>query len=284
MYAIKDYVYSGSTSYQQVDIVDTYTFGRSLILDGKVQSSKFDEHIYHEALIHPAVVLHGRPRNALIMGGGEGAVLRELCKYPFIEKIVMVDIDEAVVNLCRTYLPEWHNGAFEDKRVQVLHMDARRYLEETDERFDLIYSDLTEPFEEGPSYLLFTRQFYTLVKNKLTDKGLLTVQAGGIGLDYIRIHAAIRNTLQNCFAYARSYHTFIPSFDSSWGFVIASGAAVLESPGAGEIDRFLAGLGSSFKFYDGETHTGMFCLPKDVRELLAKEQNILDDAHPLTVY
>ena len=196
----------------------------------------------------------------------------------------MVDLDEAVVNLCRKYLPEWHGGAFDDRRVELLHLDARRYLADTDETFDIIYSDLTEPFEEGPSYLLFTRQFYDLVKTRLAENGLVVVQAGGIGLDEIQTHAAIRNTLQSCFPNVRSYHTFIPSFNSDWGFVIAAVTSSLECPGITRIDRFLNGISSSLKFYDGETHAGMFYLPKDVRVYLEKNHLVIDDRKPLAIY
>jgi spermidine synthase len=281
LYAIKKTLFSDQTPFQRVDLVDTFTYGRLLILDGKTQSAEFDEHIYHEALVHPAAILHSAPKEVMIMGGGEGAVLRELCRYPQIEKIVMVDIDSKVVEVCREHLPEWHQGAFEDSRVELLHQDARAYLEETGRQFDIIYSDLTEPAEEGPSKLLFTREFYQMVKTKLNPGGILAVQAGGFGLDYLSIHSAIRNTLEQVFDSVCSYHTFIPSFDSSWGYIIAGAKPNQLKLGRAEIDRRLGDIAGKLKFYDGETHEGMFCLPKDVRQALAGNQTIIEDGKPV---
>ncbi|MDY6827436.1 MAG: methyltransferase domain-containing protein [Bacillota bacterium] len=115
--------------------------------------------MYHEALVHPAAVMHDNPRRVMVIGGGEGAVLRELCHYTNIACIVMVDIDETVVEMCRQHLPEWHRGCFDDLRVQLFHMDERRYLEDNDQKFDIIYSDLTEPYEDGPSKLFLPVSF-----------------------------------------------------------------------------------------------------------------------------
>lgn len=282
LYAIRKNLFSDQTPFQRVDIVDTFTYGRLLILDGKTQSAEFDEHIYHEALVHPAAVMHANPRQVMIMGGGEGAVLRELCRYDHIEQIVMVDIDSKVVEMCRQHLPEWHQGAFEDSRVELLHMDARKYLEETDRRFDIIYSDLTEPAEEGPSKLLFTREFYKMVKTKLKPGGILAVQSGGFSLDYLSIHAAIRNTLELNFSTVCSYHTFIPSFDCDWGYIIACEDSSLLEVGREEVDRKLDSIKKELRFYDGETHEGMFCVPKDVRRALHDDQTIIEDGKPVS--
>lgn len=281
LYAIKKYLFSDETPFQKVAIADTYTYGRVLILDGKIQSAEFDEHIYHEALIHPAVVIHQKPRQVMIMGGGEGAVLRELCRYPAIESIVMVDIDSKVVEMSREYLPGWHQGAYDDSRVELLHQDARLYLEETDRKFDIIYSDLTEPDEENPSKMLYTREFYNMVKTRLNPGGILALQAGGFGLDYLSIHAAIRNTLELVFDSVRSYHTFIPSFDCSWGFILAGVEPDHVDIGREEIDRRLHEIAGQLRFYDGETHEGMFCVPKDIRKALRDDQTIIEDNRPV---
>jgi spermidine synthase len=282
LYAIKKSLFSGETPFQRVDIVDTFTYGRLLILDGKTQSAEFDEHIYHEALVHPAMVMHHDPKTIMVMGGGEGSVLRELCRYSGVEEIVMVDIDGTVVEMCREHLPEWHRGSFEDSRVDLLHMDARQYLEETDRKFDIIVSDLTEPAEEGPSKLLFTREFYNMVKTKLKPGGILAVQSGGFSLDYLSIHAAIRNTIKFAFSTVRSYHTFIPSFDCSWGYIIACEDDSIFNLDRKEVDRRLGGIADQLRFYDGETHEGMFCIPKDIRKALRDDQTTIEDGKPVS--
>lgn len=282
-FAVQRYIYSGETAFQRVDIIDTHIYGRCLILDGMVQSAEFDEYIYHEALIHPAIVLHRAPKQVLVMGGGEGAVLRELCRYPGIEQVVMVDIDREVVELCKEHLARWHRGCFTDSRVELLHMDARRYLAGTGRRFDIIYSDLTEPAENGPSRLLFTRQFYELVKSRLAPGGVLAVQAGGFSLDYLSIHAAIRNTLRLCFPAVYSYHTYIPSFNCEWGFIIASGERDPRELSAEAVDSFLDRIAPQLRFYDGETHRSMFLVPKNIRLALEEDRTIIDDSSPVTI-
>lgn len=279
-YAIKRYLYSGKTSYQRVEIVDTVTYGRALILDGKVQSAALDEYIYHEALIHPAMALHPAPRRLLLIGGGEGAGLREILRYPQVERVVMVDIDEDVVGLCREYLEQWHRGSFEDPRVELHFADARCYLENSEEKFDIIISDVTEPFEAGPSALLFTRQFFEIVKERLHPDGIFALQAGGLSIDYMEVHAAVRNTLRRCFAGLRSYHTYISSFDSPWGFIIASDLHDPLTLDREEVDRRLSGIAHRLKFYNGEAHEGLFCLPKNIRQALAVNRNVFDDEHP----
>ncbi len=283
MYAIKNYLFSGETPFQKVDIIDTYTYGRLLVIEGKAQSAELDECIYHEALVHPAAVMHGKPRRVLIMGGGEGATLREVCRYQDMESIVMVDIDEQVVQMCREHLPGWHRGSFEDARVELLHMDARRYLEETDQKFDIIYSDLSESVEEGPSRMLFTREFYSMVKTKLNPGGILAVQSGDFSLQYINVHAAIRNTISSCFEAVASYHTFVPSFNCAWSYVIACEDRGMLRIDSDEIDRRIEKTADQLEFYDGETHIGMFCLPKNARKAIRDEKSIIEDSKPLAL-
>ncbi|MGH9204623.1 MAG: methyltransferase domain-containing protein, partial [Vicinamibacterales bacterium] len=133
------------TKFQDVAIQEFEHLGRVLILDGKIQSAEVDEYIYHELLVHPAMLAHPKPRRVLLCGGGEGAPLREILRHPSVESVVMVDIDAELVALCREHLPAWHAKAFDDRRVRVLHADARAFVERTDERFDVIVNDITDP-------------------------------------------------------------------------------------------------------------------------------------------
>src|SRR5438552_6007724 len=178
MHAIARTIVEAQTKFQHVEILQTAAYGKTLVLDGRIQSSQADEFIYHDALVHPGMLTtEGPPRTALVIGGGEGATLREVLRYPSITRAVMVDIDGEVVDLCRRHLPEMHQGAFEDRRAEVRHEDARGYLEKTADRFDFITIDLVEPLEEGPACMLFTREFYTLVRDPLTPGGPMTMQA-----------------------------------------------------------------------------------------------------------
>src|SRR5205823_12274239 len=178
MHAIKRTIVELQTKFQHAEIMETLAYGKLLVLDGRIQSSQAEDFIYHEALVHPGMLACDRaPESGLVIGGGEGATLREVLRYPSVRRAVMVDIDAEVVALCREHLPEMHQGAFEDPRTELRHEDARAYLERTDERFDLIVVDLVEPLEEGPACMLFTGEFYMLVRERLSPKGVMTMQA-----------------------------------------------------------------------------------------------------------
>jgi len=144
LHSIKERIYSGRSKFQSIDIVNTGSFGICLILDGKIQSSEADEFIYHEALVHPAMITHPQPERVFIAGGGEGATLREVLAHKTVKRAVMVDIDEEVVSLCRRFLPSWHQNAFDDPRAELHFVDAREYLDESSDKFDVIIIDLAD--------------------------------------------------------------------------------------------------------------------------------------------
>lgn len=285
MHGINKYIYCSETPFQKVEIVDTPFWGRCLILDGKIQSAEYDEFIYHESLIQPAMVLHPSPRKVLILGGGEGAVLREVLRHEDVETVLLIDIDSQVVELCKTYLSSWNAGTFDDPRVEVLHTDARKFIEERKELFDIIIGDLTEPVEEGPSYLLYTKEFFALVAARLAPGGVFALQAGSYNPRLIDVHSCLYNTLQLTFAHVRSYHAFIPSFDTEWGFLFASHTLDPLATHPGKIDQTIKRkLLTELAFYDEETHRGMFAVPKNIRQILAREKRIISDDSPLFTF
>ena len=223
MHAIKRTIVEAQTKFQHVEIMETPAYGKVLVLDGRIQSSQGDEFIYHEALVHPGMLAaETAPRSGLVIGGGEGATLREMLRYPSMTHAVMVDIDGEVVDLCKKHLPEMHQGAFEDARTELRHEDARAYLEKTSERFDFISIDLVEPLEEGPACLLFTKEFYTLVRDRLTPGGAMTMQAGMTKVGELGFFSAINRTLKEVFPVVAGYQTYISCFGTPWGFITAT--------------------------------------------------------------
>jgi spermidine synthase len=283
LFALKETVYSQKTKFQRVEVIETQHFGRCLVLDGKIQSSEKDEFIYHEALVHPPMVIHPCPEKVFIAGGGEGATLREVLAYRSVGKVVMVDIDAESVDICRRFLPSWHQGSFEDKRVELLHLDAREYLKKAPEKFDVIILDLTDPLKGSPSCLLYTQQFYQLAQERLTPKGMISVQANSCSLGESRIFVAIINTLRSALPSVFPYQTFIPSFGSLWGFALA-GEELAEplSLSCQEIDSCITSrITKKLNFYDGLTHQGMFSLPKHLREEIGQERRIITDENPI---
>lgn len=273
------------TPFQQAEILETASYGKCLVLDGRIQSSERDEFIYHEALVHPGLLaVESPPRSALVIGGGEGATLREFLRYPSLRRAVMVDIDAEVVALCRRHLPEMHQGAFDDPRTEVVHDDARAYLERTEERFDLIVSDLVEPLEEGPACRLYSREFYRLVHDRLTPAGVFTMQAGMTKVGEQAFFTAIHRTLREVFPVVAPYQTYVSCFGTPWGFIAASKKVDPRRQDAAAVDRLIAErVKGELQYWDGQTHQHAFALPKHLRRALAAETRIVTDAAPLTV-
>src|SRR5579863_3714578 len=171
-HAIDEVYFSGRSEFQQIAVVRTPVFGKMLVLDGDTQSSQADERIYHETLVHPALAAAKNRREVLVLGGGEGATLREVLRSPDVTRCTMVDIDATVVDLAKKYLPEWSDGAFDDPRARVIVGDALQFMRGARDRYGVIVSDLTEPLEDSPSNPLFNEAVFALVKSRLETGGI----------------------------------------------------------------------------------------------------------------
>jgi spermidine synthase len=283
-HAITRTIFSLRTPFQLMEILETASYGKCLVLDGRIQSSVADDFIYHETLVHPAMLLHPRPETALVIGGGEGATLREVLRYGSITKAVMVDIDRAVVDACREWLPEMHRNAFDDPRTELRHEDARGYLETTRERFDVAVIDLTEPLEAGPACLLFTREFYRLVADRLTAEGVVVLQAGMTKIGELDFYAAMARTLSEVFPVVAPYQSFVPCFGTPWGFIVAAKAGDPRTLAPATVDqRLRERVRGELGFYDGAAHLHMFSLPKFLRQTLAAADRVVTDAEPILI-
>ena len=281
-HAIKGTVYHGHSDLQEIVIADSQCFGKFLILDNEFQSSEVDEFIYHEALVQPALVLHPMPEKVAIIGGGEGATLREVLRHKTVSKAVMVDIDEKVVECSKKYLPTFHNGSFSDKRTTLLFGDGRRFLEDTNETFYAVIIDITCPLEDGPSYKLFTREFYEIVKQKLTPQGVLSVQSSTTSPIALDTYTIVDRTLKDVFANVFPYAAYIPFFSILWGFCLATNSLDLTLLTREDMDqRISERVNGELRFYDGTTHQALFNLPKYVRKALSHQTHVNHDSQPL---
>ncbi len=277
-------LYSLHTKFQQMEILETAHYGKALILDGRIQSTVLDDFIYHESLVHPGLILHPRPETALVIGGGEGATLREVLRHRSIRKAVMVDIDQAVVEACREHLPEMHRGAFVDPRTELRHEDARGYLQATRERFDVAIIDLTEPLKAGPACLLFSREFYRLVADRLTEAGTLAMQAGMTKIGELGFYTAMARTLAEVFPVVAPYQSFVPCIGTPWGFIVAARAGDPRTLSPETVDgRIGERVSGELGFYDGQAHRHLFSLPKFLRQAIATCDRVVTDAEPLIV-
>ncbi len=223
LHKFKKIIRKKRTKFQSMVIADTYSFGRCLVLDGEIQSALADEKIYHEMLVHPVGGFCAlKPKNVIILGGGEGATLREVLRWKSVKKAVMVDIDGETVEFCKKYLKPWHKGSFRDSRAEVVYEDAFSYVKNSREKWDLIIMDLPCPLEGGPAYKLYTLEFFKILKKHLSTGGFLVTQAGGASSVDIDFHFALYATIKKVFKNLMSYQMFVPSFDVPWAFIAAS--------------------------------------------------------------
>ena len=277
--------YRGQTEYQHVEVMDGATFGRTLVLDGKTQSTEVDEFAYHEALVPPSMIAHPNPKSVFVAGGGEGATIREVMSHRSVEQVVMVDIDKQVVDLCREYLPNHHQGSFDDPRLELHHMDALEFLEDTSLRFDVVIVDVPDPLEAGPAYLLFTQEFYSLLKERLRPGGLMVAQSGPTGpAFYEQCFSAVANTVGSVFSDVYLSEAFVPSFGTTWGFVIGSTGPDPTSLSVEETDsRISDRIDGELRFLDGITLRGMTSVPKYLRKAVDAEEKIITRDNPIFV-
>ena len=271
---VKGPVLSLQSRYQKIDVLDTYEYGRMLFLDNMAQSSELDEFIYHEMMVHPCMLSHRPVRNACIIGGAEGATLREVLRHD-PERVVMVDIDEELVRVCQQHLPQWSQGAFADPRVELLFLDGRKYLEETRETFDAILIDLSDPLENAPSTLLYTREFYRTVAERLSPNGCVAVQSESFNLVRIETHARVRNTLCAVFPYVRTYPCLTHAFHEIYSFALASKS---RDPAQADIESALKETGLQCRYYSAELHRGLFHLPGYVHEAYRRFDRPITDS------
>jgi spermidine synthase len=278
-------IFSVKTKFQDVQFLKCYGLGEVLVLDNKIQSAEFDEYIYHEALVHPAMFTHPAPKNVLVLGGGEGATIREVLKHSTVEKVTMVDIDGELVELCKKHLQKWHQNSFFDPRCNILYTDAWDYVQRSKEKFDVVIADISDPIEGGPALNIYTKDFYKLVYRILDDQGIFVTQAVEVFYKEKEYHSQINRTVSSVFPITESYCDYVPSFSAVWGFVIGSkrfSALKLDEKSISDIAH-KRGI-EHLRYYDHETHRRLFSLPRMVRERIMQQQSIATITHPIKVF
>jgi spermidine synthase len=219
-YAVNKVLFSDKSEYQKVDIIETPSYGRALFLDHLMMTTEKDEFIYHELLSHVPAVRTQNPERALIIGGGDGGIARELCKYPSIKEIIVAEIDQMVVDASRKYLPSIA-ASFDDPRVKTQIGDGAAYVEsQTDKSFDLILIDSTEPI--GPGITLYQEKFYKTCCAKLKDNGHFAAQ-GLAPFIHAESQILMSQTLKKAFNWVKPYMGVIPTYPTAlWLFFHAS--------------------------------------------------------------
>ena len=214
-------LYSGQSEFQRIDVFESPEFGRFLTLDGYMMLTEKDEFIYHEMITHVPMAVHPHVRRVLVIGAGDGGVIRELTRYPEIESIDMVEIDPQVVEVCREYLPQTA-CKLDDPRVHIHYEDGLKYIRRFEDAYDLIIVDSTDPF--GPGEGLFTREFYGNCYKALREDGIMVNQHESpfYDEDAVACQRAHKRIVES-FPISRVYQAHIPTYPSGhWLFGFAS--------------------------------------------------------------
>lgn len=259
-------LYSGQSEFQRIDVFESPEFGRFLVLDGYIMLTEKDEFIYHEMITHVPMAVHPHVEKALVIGAGDGGVVRELTKYPEIKQIDMVEIDEQVVQISRAYLPRTA-CRLDDQRVSIHYEDGLKFVRSKENEYDLIIVDSTDPF--GPGEGLFTKEFYGNCYKALREEGIMVNQHESPFYEEdatacMRAHKRIVES----FPISRVYQAHIPTYPSGhWLFGFASKRyhPVRDLDGERWLAREL-----DTKYYTPRLHEGAFCLPAYVERLLRR--------------
>lgn len=246
---------SEKTPFQKMEIYETDSHGRVLLLDGLVQTTEKDEFFYHEMLVHPAMMAHPRPQDILIIGGGDGGALREVLRHR-VRSAVLVEIDARVIEVCRKHFPGLALS-FGDKRAEIVVDDGNRFIRETDRRFDVILVDSSDPV--GPSVVLHQRSFYVALKMCLRPNGIIAAQAGAplFHLEHLRKK---RVFLKELFSIALYYLGPVPTYPGGlWCYAFLSDRVDPRKDLGKNVPRKL-------KYYNSDVHHGAFALPEFMRD------------------
>ena len=262
-------LYSGRSEFQRIDVFDSPEFGRFLTLDGYMMLTEKDEFIYHEMITHVPMAVHPHVRKALVIGAGDGGVVRELTRYPEIEQIDLVEIDQLVVEVCKKYLPQTA-CRFDDPRVQIHYEDGLKFVRTCEDEYDLIIVDSTDPF--GPGEGLFTREFYGNCYKALKEDGIMVNQQGSPfyaedATAMQRSHKRIAST----FPISKVYQAHIPTFAAGyWLFGFAS--KKYHPINDMDSDAWNA-LNMRTRYYTTRLHVGAFYLPAFLEEMLREVED-----------
>lgn len=252
-------IHKKKTPYQDLKIYQTRRFGKILILDGNTQTTEKDEFIYHEMMTHPVLLAHPKPEKVLIIGAGDGGILREILKYPTVKKISMVELDEEVILTSKKYLPSISNGSFKDKRAKIIIADGANFVSQTKEKFDLAIIDSPDPV--GPAKVLFSKKFYQNIFSVLNADGIMIRQTGSTMWQPKEVKANYK-LLSAIFTFCAIQLAAIPTYAGGFfSFVIASKKINPAAAPYIKIAQKYKKLRLKTKYYNPQIHFSSLQLP-----------------------
>ncbi len=253
---VKSLIHTEKTPYQDLLIADTYEYGRALMLDGAYQLTEKDEFTYSEMMSHVPICAHPDPENVMIIGGGDGAIMREVLKHTCVKKCTLIDIDERVIESSKKYLP-FAGCAFSDSRADVKCMDAMKFIRETGDRYDVVIIDSTDPVDFAAG--LFQSKFYEDVKRVMTDSAVLAELTESPFTDTDLMIQAIRE-MRKVFPCVKMYWGVVPTYPSGmWTYGLASMRETSFEP---------LRTVTPTRYYTNEIHRASFILPPFLEELI----------------
>lgn len=255
-YTINRTLHEGKSDYQKVELVETEELGNVLLLDSITQVGQKSDWQYHEPMVHLPMLAHERPRRVLVIGGGDGGILREVLRHPSVEHVDFAELDADVVEFSRQYLPDINHGAFDNEKVHVHITDGRSFVEQSDQTWDVAIMDMTDPF--GPSKMLYTREFFAYVRDHLDpNKGMFTMHSESPVARPIA-HQCIRRTLGSAFPVVRTAYAFIQMYATYWSFTVASNGPDIAAFDADTIDKRIRSRGlEALRMINGDTWQAM---------------------------
>jgi len=251
-------IYSAWSRFQKIAVFANLEFGRVLLLDNLVQLSTRHEHVYHEMLVHPALLFHPRAQRVLIIGGGDGGVAREVLRHP-VKEVYLVDIDERVIEVSQKYLPSVSAGAFRDKRLKVFCQDALKFVKDCSLQFDVIIFDLTDP--GGPSLALWRQGFFSALKRILEPEGVAAFQTGYLNERFAR---QARAKLKKLFPQSIVYKAFVGCFPfDEHSFTLCSKRLAFDKISSAVIEQRFRNLRLRTKYYSPAVYEAAKVLARD---------------------
>ncbi|MFC4621884.1 polyamine aminopropyltransferase [Comamonas nitrativorans] len=258
------------TPFQTLEMMDTPSFGRVMRLDDRFMTSEGEEFFYHECMAHPAAIAHPAPRQALVIGGGDGGLAEELLKHNTLQRVVLAELDEAVIRASQAQLPRVHNGVWDDPRLQLQIGDGMAYVDATTERFDLIVLDLTDP--DTPAGSLYSAEALQRMRRVLNPGGALVLHLGSPVFHPEQVQA-LAATLHGCFAQVACYGVYVPLYGAYWGMAVCSDTLQPTALTAQDVARRLAERGvGELQYYNDQVHGALFALPNYYRKLVQPEK------------
>jgi spermidine synthase len=278
-YTIKETLRKEKTKYQELELVDTDEFGKVLLLDNITQVAERNDYEYHEAMVHPAMCSHPDPETVLIIGGGDGGILREVLKYPCVKSVEIAELDSGVVEFSKKYLTAVHNGCFDDERVKITIADGRLFTQKCKKLFDVVIMDMTDPF--GPSKMLYTKEFFKIVKQSFCDSQGIFVMHSESPVTRPKAFGCIQKTLNSVFANVNPLYLYIQMYAVLWSITLSSDTIDFLKIKPSLIDKRLSKYKvKDLRVYCGATHHSMMVEFPYIQQILKSPARIITDKKP----